>query len=205
MDERQGNTAYDLSGKDNHGTIYGATWTRGKIGYCLSFDGVDDYVNLGMPATLYQDFSEITLEFWLFAEEAKTQGSVNWHNYRPYGIHLAADGFIYWVSEHTDGGQWLTTDTPHKIKEWQHIVITYKLGTTDIKAFLNGTRIGIATPFRFGAFITPVYPFFIGTRWVNYDQFHGSIDEVRIYNRALSDEEIEAHYWYGIIPALRPP
>jgi len=205
MDERQGSIAYDLSGNNNHGTIYGPTWKRGKIGYCLNFDGVDDYVNLGIPTALYQDFTEITLEFWIFLKELREQGSVNWHNFVPYGVHLHSDGTASWVSDHSDGPQWLLIDALFSVGKWQHMAITYKLGTTDIRAFLNGTQIGIATPYRFGVFTTPSLPFYIGARWVNFQHFWGSLDEVRIYNRALSAQEIEAHYWYGIIPAVRPP
>jgi len=46
FDEGSGNTAYDSSGHDYDGTIYGATWTTGHSGYALDYDGVNDYVDL---------------------------------------------------------------------------------------------------------------------------------------------------------------
>ncbi|MBU2565500.1 MAG: hypothetical protein KJ655_04525, partial [Candidatus Thermoplasmatota archaeon] len=46
FDENNGTTAYDSSGNNNNGTIHGATWTTGVNGSALSFDGVDDYVNI---------------------------------------------------------------------------------------------------------------------------------------------------------------
>ena len=45
FDEGSGTTAYDTSGNDNDGTIYGATWVDGKFGKALSFDGIDDYIH----------------------------------------------------------------------------------------------------------------------------------------------------------------
>ena len=47
LDEGSGDTAYDTSGNDNHGTINGAAWADGKFGGALSFDGEDDFVDCG--------------------------------------------------------------------------------------------------------------------------------------------------------------
>ena len=46
MDEGSGNIIYDSSGNGNNGTIYGATWTDGISGTALTFNGVDDYVEV---------------------------------------------------------------------------------------------------------------------------------------------------------------
>ena len=45
FDECEGNTAYDSSGHNYDGTIYGATWVGGVLGCALDFDGLDDYLN----------------------------------------------------------------------------------------------------------------------------------------------------------------
>ena len=47
LDEGSGDTAYDSSGNDHHGTINGAQWVDGKFGGALSFDGQDDFVDCG--------------------------------------------------------------------------------------------------------------------------------------------------------------
>ena len=52
FDEGSGNIAYDSSGNNNHGTIYGATWVDGKFGKALQFDGIDDYVNISASSSL---------------------------------------------------------------------------------------------------------------------------------------------------------
>jgi len=63
LDEGAGGTAYDKSGYDNNGTIYGATWMDGKYGKALSFDGVDDYVEVADSASL--DITRITVCLWI--------------------------------------------------------------------------------------------------------------------------------------------
>jgi hypothetical protein len=51
MDEGEGTRAFDSSGNNNHGTISGATWTQGKYGSALSFDGADDYAQATVAGT----------------------------------------------------------------------------------------------------------------------------------------------------------
>ena len=61
MDEGEGSVIYDTSGNGNDGTIYGATWTDGKFGKALSFDGENDYVKIPDSASL-DITDEITIE-----------------------------------------------------------------------------------------------------------------------------------------------
>lgn len=58
-------TLYDKSGTGNHGTIYGATTTSGKVKQALSFDGTDDYVDI--PDNNSLDLADATtIEFWIY-------------------------------------------------------------------------------------------------------------------------------------------
>jgi hypothetical protein len=65
LDEGSGTIAYDSSGNGNDGAIYGATWTTGKNGSALEFDGVDDYVNCGNDPSL-NIADEITVIAWIY-------------------------------------------------------------------------------------------------------------------------------------------
>ena len=48
FDEGSGNKAYDYSGHNYDGTIYGASWTSGQSSYALDFDGLDDYITMDL-------------------------------------------------------------------------------------------------------------------------------------------------------------
>lgn len=64
LDERSGNTAIDFSPNANHATIFGASHVPGIIDYALSFDGLDDYLMIGKPASL-DITTDITIDFFL--------------------------------------------------------------------------------------------------------------------------------------------
>lgn len=65
FDEGKGDRLLDDSGYGNHGTIHGATWTKGIVGGGLLFDGVDDYVKVPKSASLNSIDKEITLMCWI--------------------------------------------------------------------------------------------------------------------------------------------
>lgn len=195
LNEGSGTTASDSSGNGNTGTLTnGPTWTSGKLGGALSFDGVDDYVDAG---NLNLDWTNInfTAEAWA----SLNAGTPN--NYRGIvGNRFGAGGANWWTLgtpsaniiavEYTTGGLIQTNFAPVGAG-WNHYVVV-KEGTT-IKIYINGvfntsgsigaTNIGgITNEFRVGI-------------WYAYSQiWNGLIDEVRIYNRALSAAEIAAIY-----------
>ena len=72
FDAGEGNIVYDYSGNNNDGTIIGASWTTGKFGNALSFDGIDDYVDSGLQSfgTLLEE--ETTYTFWLKTSQTKS-------------------------------------------------------------------------------------------------------------------------------------
>ncbi|MCK4624993.1 MAG: hypothetical protein KAV00_06770, partial [Phycisphaerae bacterium] len=65
FDEAKGDRLLDTSGNGNHGTIHGATWTKGRVGGGLRFDGVDDYVEVPKSASLNSANEEVTLMCWI--------------------------------------------------------------------------------------------------------------------------------------------
>ena len=64
FDQGSGTIAYDSSGYNNHGTIYGASWTSGKVNGALNFDGLNDYVDCGNNETL-DPTQGATIEAWV--------------------------------------------------------------------------------------------------------------------------------------------
>jgi len=205
MDERKGNIAYDLSGYGNHGTRYGASWYRGKIGYCLSFDGVDDYVRvadspslktptgLTVEVWIYPAFENVEKTFIAYDEGWGTPFSLSKDTINRFKLHIRIGD----IDSYPNGGQ-LPKDS------WSHTVVTWDKTSGNLILYVNTQIVWSGTGFTGDLAIT-TEPMCIGTMLGPEAYFNGLIDEVRIYNRALSPDEIKAHYWYGIIPSLRVP
>lgn len=188
-------TAKDTVGT-NDGTIYGATWTTGKVDDALSFDGDGDYVWVSDDPSL--DISEkITIEAWVnitdrsgFRAVVVKQG--NYH----FRIHNGYLGFVFWTTSGWRGAEDDTTllDT----LTWYHIAVSFDTVNDVIKFYVNGNNVKTIT--NVWDMITNDNPFTIGRQtgalYTNY--FNGIIDEVAIYNRILAPEEIQQHYENGL-------
>lgn len=61
----QGNTAFDFSGNNNHGTITGASWVSGKVGNCLDYNGLTDFTDCGNKASLNVGTNDFTIIAWI--------------------------------------------------------------------------------------------------------------------------------------------
>ena len=195
FDEGTGLKAYDLSQYRNHGTIHGATWTQGKFGKALSFDGVDDYVEVPDSASL-DITDEITIEAWVNVREKDgEQYPVQKHG--AYGMFVRTDmyngGFWWNIWWEVEGPEWKYVNNlnPLFLNKWCHLVWTFD--GTYVKSYVNGELKG--TWDRSGRKIAvSAYPLYVGQSGGG-SWFNGTIDEVRIYNRALSEEEIKRLYW----------
>ena len=191
FDEGAGETAYDLAG-DNHGTIYGAEWTNGQMDSALSFDGIDDYVatalNIDQTGSI-----DITMVAWAYPTAARPyrqqvistdNGGFDWSLLKRYGTWRVFTGDRCWNSG-------FSADTDR----WQHVAAVFRAGE-DVVFYKNGVSRS-----RGSAPDTDIKdnPVAIGDNpgwWSEY--FEGRIDEVRIYDRALSAEEIEQLYQDGL-------
>jgi len=205
FNEGSGNIAYDSSFYNNHGTIYGATWTDGKFGKALSFDGVDDYVEVPNEDRLTY-LTPITIAVWIYPTEFNIDNEIISSTYGAGGYELAImnDGTKVKFQYH-NGTQWRVSAFSYTFStnKWYFIAVTYSANGGEM--FINGESIG-TFPYT-GDIVNPpnTDSLFIGTcanpeyrEW-----FNGTIDEVRIYNRALSENEIKMLYYnrIGAVPS----
>ena len=187
----RGTLARDYSGYGNDGTIYGAQWVDGKFGKALSFDGVDDYVevpNVAIPTKAF------TYEFWFKPSTSLSAGSgrqdfIYGISYaRPHitfdregdgkiGIYVTIDGTNY-NDIKTVTSSWST--------DWYHLVFTWD--GVDFRVYVNGVLENVVTHAGTHESSRGIY---IAAESSFIFHFNGIIDEVRIYNRALSEEEIK--------------
>jgi PKD repeat protein len=172
------------------------------LGYALSFDGVDDYVEVADSDTL-KGMEQLTLEVWIkpesFPQYAGIIGKWRWPTTMHYILGYFSGGMLwFFVGNDTSADSISVTQPP--LGAWTHIVAVFN-GSVDLRIYYNGTLKGckITTISRIGTGSVPLY---IG-KYAIY-QFNGTIDEVRIYSRALTEEEIMAHYNNGLGQYGRP-
>jgi hypothetical protein len=237
FNEGQGTTVNDSAG-NNNGTILGAEWTSGKFNSALSFDGVDDYVEVGDdPSLRFMQSSSFTISFWvmpvsasgyeggcivskmrswgqsggsgvwtgrLVSRETKTRsGILGSKRLGIFGYHAAwssSSSAFYFVVESSWKGSvgTLTGNNSAPAGNWYHVVGVYS--DKEVRVYLNGELRGRRTFDLETGSTTPDKSLVIGA--MSYDStikafFGGKIDEVRIYDGALSDAEIWSLYENG--------
>jgi len=194
MNEGTGSYTYDW--KNNiQGTLYGSPdWVTGYVGQALSFDGSDDYVEV--DSDLLDITDEITLEAWIKVYDASTVRKVvnKYDGSDGYGLQVEDvdnDGIpeaSFWISE--SGTVKIVRGEEQFLNKWTHIVGVYD--GTKIYVYINGRlSTALSASLSIGIASTTLL---IGKRFNNIDYFYGIIDEVRIYKRALSPEEVWWHY-----------
>jgi hypothetical protein len=192
FDEGTGTIAYD-SVDTNNGTIYGATWTTGKLAGALSFNGTSNYVNCGSGASNYDN---ITVSAWM---QTSTNGVLvsNRYNSGGYGTWYTLSSSNIEIGDNSQGGyKSLTFNTPTLDGLWHHIVYT-KDGVNHA-IYVDGS---LDQGFNSNADISWSQPLYIGKRWnktSGIGWFAGIIDDVRIYNRALTADEVASLYQQGL-------
>jgi hypothetical protein len=191
----------DLSGNGNNGTIYKAVWRRAGSGYALWFDGINSYVDCGNRSSL-DIGGPISLTAWVSPEQQEGQNfpALLGKSMESYQIRYYENSQCIWYINspgHHVHGPGVLPDA------WSHIAATFDFGT--LKFYINGklvaeeasrmTSLNRDSPYRH---------FIIGATSRDMaaanpkdrvsERFRGFIDEVNVYNRALSGDEILAQY-----------
>ncbi|MCK4453863.1 hypothetical protein KAU51_00745 [Candidatus Parcubacteria bacterium] len=199
FDEGSGITAKDSSGSGNDGILVNnPTWVDGQVGKALNFDGVDNYIDCENDSSL--DITDaITIEAWV-----KLNALGAWQHIIGKQGMWRISGYDFRVTINNKL-QFATLSSFYDVNSatafttgvWYHVVAVQS-GTSYKKIYLNGVEDGIKT--NPGAIVSTLSSHLQIGRAPLWDAeyFNGTIDEVRIYNRALSSEEILAHYQSGI-------
>ena len=182
---------HDVSGNNNNGTIGGAAWSSsGRFGSALSFNGSSSLVTVPESASLDLK-TALTLEAWVKPTAAangfqaivfkEMPSDTAYYLYRS-GYSAAPLGGVYIGSEQT-----VTATNGLTLNSWNHLAVTYN-GTVE-QLYVNGSL--VASRSQSGTVQTSSGVLHIGgdSLWGEY--FLGFIDEIRIYNRALSATEIQ--------------
>ncbi len=181
FDEETGTVARDKIGT-NHGTLKGPTRVAGKTGKAIQFDGRDDVVDFGDPAT-FRLTTALSIELWVRPEAPPAAGEplLFGRGIEAWGLTYYTDGCV-WFYISNGGNQIKTAMTP---KEWNHLVATFD--GKEMKLFINGElKEQRSSTYRAAANSGSVLS---GVDVVKGTHFAGQIDEIKVYNRALTATE----------------
>jgi fibronectin type 3 domain-containing protein len=190
LNEGGGLTAFDSSGNGMNGSLVnGPTWTTGRVGGALSFDGVNDHVT----TNLTENLTNWTVAAWVWSPAAPTSAPASGPVNRDQNLQ------INWNHEYPNfqgtvalsvGGQWYSASFGAlAANTWYHLVGTYDGDT--LRAYVNGVLMTANTaPSGNPSFES--LPLEIGAHAGAPQYFNGVVDDVRIYRRALSAAEIAA-------------
>ena len=195
FDAGSGSTLVDISGNNRNGAISGATWvTTGKFGKALSFDGVNDWVTIADTSALDLT-TDMTLEAWVYPTATPTTWSTVLLKEQPgalvYALYAGSPAnrpsVQFNVGTSSSGERILSGPAALPLNTWSHLAGTYD-GIT-LRLYINGVLKSsqVAT----GIIRTSSNPLRIGGNGVWGEFFKGRIDDVRIYNRALTASAIQ--------------
>jgi hypothetical protein len=189
--------AKDYAG-GNDGTVNGAVVSSGLGQSAYSFDGVDDYIHIGEQLTL--DKNSSTLSFWMNANImanmnlfgiTSTTYSINLIEFRQTSFYCETNNNCGFFSS--------PTINPISINEWNHFVVVFNSGHA--YWYQNGEYIGETPDYGSTNCAAPAITKMIDNTYIRYigsggysQSFDGKIQDVRIYNKALTDEEVNILY-----------
>jgi hypothetical protein len=186
------NKVSDLTPYSNHGTNYGATFTtdrNGQAGGAMSFDGINNVVVATDAMSSLVD--EMTLSLWIKKTENVNSYNMFAGNSRPYFGFYSSGRFL---TRNRKSGANVSyySNNIYEIDKWHHFLITFDYNF--IRFYINGTLdneiyepgnidVGLLSDLAIG-----------DGREGTYYPFKGHINDVRLYDRALSQKEISQLY-----------
>jgi hypothetical protein len=184
--------ANDASGYEHHGEVHGATLVKGQFGNAYSFNGKDSRIKL--PASAIQG-TELTVTLWVKTKD-NVYGLVSGANhsydneYLLYGSHGNLEIHYHEPSVHKAGMSVIDN-------QWHSLTVVTEIAQT--RLYLDGLlkkthEHGSKTPFKVDGLWLGGEQDSVNGGWDVNQQFEGLMDEIRIYNRALTDSEIQSLY-----------
>lgn len=191
--------AKDRSGNCNNGQPYSPYLTTDRFDYnnaAYYFDGFGDYINI--PGSSFEN-QEFTYSTWALTEDIPTPGgffdilSIGGDDFRDQSIAIRNDG--YGATSYNDdySNFVLFAQKPAIIGQWTHLVLTRSIDK--ISFYVDGILTDEQKVSNFlGPFYSDNLTATIGMRHIYSNFFPGKIDDVRIYNRELTSDEVLSLY-----------
>ncbi len=196
FDTVDGKSTIDHSLYENHGEMMGnPKHVAGKFGKALKFNGVSEFVEIPHHESLTVD-QDVTVMAWINTERHTGPDNARWqgimakgNNPRSYSLWTDENNKCLHFSVGPPQGGGSVCQGEVKLNEWQHVVAQINDGTH--RYWINGQKVGEVGNKPDPPGLEDTSPVVIGTAGGgNIRYFLGMIDEVRIWNRALTEEEI---------------
>jgi len=195
FDENTGEVAGDKSFYGNDGAFKGAgepAWSEGHRNAGVDFDGTDDYVKVLSDASLQFD-GDFSFSVWVKAVSEDDYDKIvrsDGATCRMYLYGRASTETLTIVVKDNNSHQAVSVVSGIFDNSWHHLVVVAE--GTQLKTYKDGEKLdeddgGFDTGFTFG-------DWYLGADSETHFFLKGKLDEVRIYNRALSAEEVKMHY-----------
>ena len=200
----EGTTAKDTSGYASNGTIYGTSITPGKLGQAEAFDGLNTYINVGDPSSGILDFGagkDFSYSFWF----KRRNDSVSKFLLSKGAGQTASPGYAFILG----GGKTLNAlfsksgedlrlsviGSSINDNNWHHVVVS-NTRSGNCVIYLDSIQNATGDISSYNVDISTSYSFIIGAGALapSVSHFGGSIDDVRLYDRALSATEVGLLY-----------
>lgn len=194
-----GTTLLDASGNGYDGTLMNApTFTEGKVGTAIYFNGTDQFVQFPFYEALdFSNTDNFTMSLWVKTDGSETgwkllagngrESKNNW-----YGIYYNGNNQNYRLSTQRPWGD--AEIAKRKADEWTHLTIAFTASGKTFSLYANGVKTGTKT-------VSSVmsngseHGFLLGCSGASVGEyFKGWLDNVRVYDRTLTDKEVKEIY-----------
>lgn len=194
----------DATPNANHGTVYGTTQNSDS----MSFDGSNDYVDLGNSSIFNPEDGDFTISAWIKSNNTgdynaiviKSNGGTPLTTDYGYYFYTTLTDNLSFTTRGSNSATYIITSTMDVIDDtWHHVSVVLDVSTASGKLYIDGSLadVGESGTLSSVGTISNTLNVLIGSESDGGNYFYGNIKDVRIYNRVLSTDEIQSLYDLG--------
>ena len=205
LDQQSGTTAADSSGHNNSGTLSGSSFSfdnsavNGRFNGALNFDGSNDYISLGQGYANLK--GGMTISVWAYPTAVKSwsrfvdMGNGEYNSNIVFGRRGSSNDLFFEAYDRDNSGGQVRAENVIQLNSWQLFTVTLDIDGS-VAIYKNGVLVSsgqTAVPTN----IERMYNYIGRSNWSADSYYQGRMDDVRIYNYALTNTEVNRLYQYG--------
>ena len=202
LDQISGNNGNLVIGAGGSNAVVANAWKSSsdcRAGWCVSLDGTDDYISITSTTSWNLNFATTSFSFGMWVYASAGQGTIDmplWKGGQAAGTpgYTFALGTGVWQAGVADGSLIKALTLGNETNgQWIHLTAVVDRSSGYFYGYKNGVRVASTSLSGFGS-VSNNYSLRMGSDSSGNNDFNGRIDDVRIYNRALSSSEVNALY-----------